>query len=94
MREPAETPSEPPPVEAALPPQFQPLLPPQFQPPPLELVRPPFFETPPVDAARHHAEEAAIASLIDEVYTQATPNALKYEAKTTCTSRNRKPQST
>ncbi|KAE9040527.1 hypothetical protein PR001_g7028 [Phytophthora rubi] len=76
MREPAETPSEPPPVEAALPPQFQPLLPPQFQPPPLELVRPPFFETPPVDAARHHAEEAAIASLIDEVYTQATPNAL------------------
>ncbi|KAE8898991.1 hypothetical protein PF006_g14530 [Phytophthora fragariae] len=73
MREPAETPSEPPQFQPLLPPQFQPLLPPQFQPSALELVRPPFFEPPPDDAAQQHAEETAIASLIEE----RTPHVLK-----------------
>ncbi|KAE9227843.1 hypothetical protein PF004_g11245 [Phytophthora fragariae] len=73
MREPAETPSEPP--------QFQPLLPPQFQPSALELVRPPFFEPPPDDAAQQHAEEAAIASLIEEVYTHPKQRRMHYSMK-------------
>ncbi|KAE9304947.1 hypothetical protein PR003_g21625 [Phytophthora rubi] len=98
MREPAETPSEPPQFQPLLPPQFQPLLPPQFrpllpspqfqpllppqfQPSPLELVRPPFFEPPPDDAAQQHAEEAAIASLIDEVYTHPKQRRMHYSIK-------------
>ncbi|KAE9099531.1 hypothetical protein PF007_g15846 [Phytophthora fragariae] len=81
MREPAETPSEPPQFQPLLPPQFQPLLPPQFQPSALELVRPPFFEPPPDDAAQQHAEETAIASLIEEVYTHPKQRRMHYSMK-------------